>query len=427
MCGINLAYCRENIEKMNEAIAFRGIRSTVTELNSDFFLGHVRLPIQGLSEEFDHPLRYKQWTSSFVGEIFNYKDLDISAKSDLPVLTTCWDLYGKECFDEFDGFWSAVFFNHRSKLVHVFTDYLAKKPLYYRESPLGISSNIKPLTLAGGVTPDPIYHSAVKKWGYCPDNNTPYIEIKKIPPAYHLVLDPRLGKIVFQEYYTKLQPKTHAPLRILMEEAVRNRTVSDIPISVLMSGGLDSTIIYYLLREYCPELQIFHIENQEEDYLNYINFRSGDKITKLSIDQDNLDLKTIFEYNEGPVDLGSVIPQYLLGKAIKDQGFNICISGDGADELFGGYKRAMEYDSQASDIFHELVYYHLPRLDKLMMAHTVELRCPFLARPIIEYALALPWEQRKGKNHLKGTFDSMVPREIRDRVKKPLRWRIENG
>jgi len=73
-------------------------------------------------------------------------------------------------------------------------------------------------------------------------------------------------------------------------------------------------------------------------------------------------------------------PQYHLFEAIKG-GTNtrIVISGDGADELFGGYRRINEYDSQKSDVFHELTYYHLPRLDKLSMAHTLELRNPFFS------------------------------------------------
>jgi asparagine synthetase B (glutamine-hydrolysing) len=120
--------------------------------------------------------------------------------------------------------------------------------------------------------------------------------------------------------------------------------------------------------------------------------------------------------------MGSVIPQYHLFDAIK-KGTNtrIVISGDGADELFGGYRRINEYDSQQSDIFHELTSYHLPRLDKMSMAHTLELRSPFLNHDIVRFAINLPFEERKNKKILKDTFSGLIPDSIIERKKLALK------
>ncbi len=133
-------------------------------------------------------------------------------------------------------------------------------------------------------------------------------------------------------------------------------------------------------------------------------------------------MKIYTKWNESPVDMGSVVPQYHLFDAIK-KGSNtrIVISGDGADELFGGYRRINQYDSQKSDVFHELTYYHLPRLDKLSMAHTLELRSPFLNHDIIRFALSLPFEERKNKKILKDTFKGLVPDSIIERSKLALK------
>jgi asparagine synthase (glutamine-hydrolysing) len=128
------------------------------------------------------------------------------------------------------------------------------------------------------------------------------------------------------------------------------------------------------------------------------------------------------KWNESPIDLGSVIPQYYLFDAIRQNSdFRVVISGDGSDELFGGYRRIKEYDSQSSDIFDELSYYHLPRLDRMSMSHTIELRNPFLHHDIIRFALTLPLEWRTDKKILKDTFAPILPPEIVNRQKEALK------
>jgi len=427
MCGINLLFGENSeIERMNQLLHRRGVRASVAELSEDLFLGHVRLPIQGLDKKYDHPLSFKSWVGAMVGEIFNYKDLTPHENTDL--MTVLMNENQPEGYALFDGFWSIILFDTRHKVVHIITDHLAKKPLYYRLDRFAFSSEIKTLVELEETHWDHKYLSAVAKWGYCPEVLTPFKEIKKVPPGVIWTFDQQ-GKFLNYDDYLKIKPtlssNPYKDIRTYLDRACKNRLVSDVPISLLMSGGVDSTIIYYLLKQYTDELTIFHIDNDEAEYLNYIDFRSTDKVIKLSINEDKPLLKHILYLNDGPVDLGSMVPQYLLSKAIKKQGFNVCLSGDGADELFGGYKRYNEYDAQYSDIFHELVYYHLPRLDKMMMANTIELRCPFLAPKVIKLAMALPYERRIAKNGLKAIFQDLVPKPILDRKKKPLRYRVD--
>jgi len=422
LCGISLCFGEANVDLMNSLLGHRGIRSTTEHLGNNLYLGHVRLPIQGLSKHEDHPITYKGFTGAFVGEIFNFKELSPESKTDLPVMLTMLSQGGSGAFALFDGFWSAIIYSRVEKCTHVYVDPLAKKPLYMREGPFAISSEIKALLPLGGNSFDEIYFSAVAKWGYCPTEQTPFKEITKIPAGTHLVIN-ESGEVIAAETYMTLQKSyTQKDLAKKLYDAVKNRTVSDVPISLLMSGGLDSTIIYELLKRCTSEITIFHIDNDESQYLEYIDFRSQDKLVKLELDV-NYDLDKILWHNECPVDLGSMIPQFQLAKEIKKQGFNVCLSGDGADELFGGYKRSMEYDSQYSDIYHEIIYYHLPRLDKMMMAHTVELRCPFLSWPVISCAFNTPYRLRKGKQILKNLFRDLVPNEILSRIKQPLRYR----
>jgi asparagine synthase (glutamine-hydrolysing) len=216
-----------------------------------------------------------------------------------------------------------------------------------------------------------------------------------------------------------------------LESSVANRLLSkNYPTSLLLSGGLDSAIIAGLLLKLGADVDFYSISNGEdeqyvkdcENYWEVSSTRLDYKVDLESEEAKNELLEIYSQWNESPVDLGSVVPQYHLFDAIKKGSkTRIVISGDGADELFGGYRRINEYDSQKSDVFHELTSYHLPRLDKLSMAHTLELRSPFLNHDIIRFALSLPFEERKNKKILKDTFKGLIPDSVIERKKLALK------
>jgi len=186
---------------------------------------------------------------------------------------------------------------------------------------------------------------------------------------------------------------------------------------------LDFSIIASILNEMGADVRWFSIENGEKEFVDILANKLGKSVSFLDYSMNESMNEEIYKkWNESPIDLGSVIPQYHLFDAVKRfGGYRIVLSGDGADELFGGYKRIHEYDSQKSDVFDELSYYHLPRLDKMSMAHTLELRSPFLNLDLVRFALHLPLEWRKDKKILKDTFAPLLPDEIVNRKKAPLK------
>ncbi len=446
MCGIILTTEFNSTEDILNSISHRGIERTEKKLEG-VTLCHHRLPIQTV--EGDEWYQPKQISDGiymlFNGEIFNYDRERYS--SDVEYLCELFSSYrfgGVEMFSAlflphiqtWDGFWAVVIYDSKTGDVISFTDPLGKKCLYVNKDG-EISSEIKGV-YRDGYKIDRTFISSVRKWGYNKDDRTPYEEIKRILPnkIYSFNIGSPMFKNVYSDYWEgfnvpiyELRGKSYEEhmdwLWDKMVESVKNRLLSkNYPVSALISGGLDSSIIAAIMKsESIDKINWFTIENGETEYVDILAKHLNISVNKLTYDMDESLNKEIYQkWNETPIDLGSVIPQYHLFKAVKDQtGYRIVISGDGSDELFGGYSRIHEFDSQKSDIFEELSFYHLPRLDKMSMANTLELRTPFLNLDIVQFALHLPLEWRKDKKILKDTFSPILPSEIIERKKIALK------
>lgn len=443
MCGILIT--KDGSEAILNSISHRGIEKKVIEKNG-IFLCHHRLPIQTQDgDSWGQPLEISDGIFLlFNGEIFNYDKERYS--SDVDYLTNLFGRYKGSSFQMFcalflpivqtwDGFWAITIYDSKSGDIIAFTDPLGKKPLYYNEGG-EISSEIKSLIYNTSEI-DQIFISQVRKWGYNKNERTSFSDVKRFLPNqiyFYNIHNPDF-KTIYPNYYKgfsvsipELIGKDYDEhvnwLWGKMFDSVQNRLVSkNYPISLLISGGLDSSIIGGILQELQADVKWFSIENGEKYYVDLMGKHFSKNITFLEYSMDESKIKEIYQrWNESPIDLGSVIPQYNLFEAVKKSGdYRIVLSGDGADELFGGYKRIREYDSQKSDIFEELTYYHLPRLDKMSMSHTLELRNPFLNLDIVRFAYNLPLEWRIDKKILKDTFGPLLPEEIVHRKKEALK------
>jgi asparagine synthase (glutamine-hydrolysing) len=186
----------------------------------------------------------------------------------------------------------------------------------------------------------------------------------------------------------------------------------------LCSGGLDSSIINHHAQSYKNNIKVFHVENGESSYFNLLKIPERN-VVRVSL--DNVTDEEAQDVMDTPVDLGSVKPQIAMAKVVKKEGIHVLLSGDGADELFGGYKRNLDYDSQYSDIYDELVQYHLPKLDVCCMSQTIELRCPFLSHNVLQLALNTERGSRCNKQILKDIYKDVLPVRVINRKKLPLK------
>jgi len=415
MCGFVACKNSEyDIRHLLKGIHYRGLPGYVGyEQVGEYQLGHVSLPFVNLDlEKAIQPRKGKP--SLFVGEIFNYKELGY--EDDIECINTTWDLEGIDGFHKFDGFWTYVTID-RDDLVGV-TDHLGIKPLYYRSDVEAMASEPNSLLGFGRVTRNELFHSNVMKWGYDPTGGTPWNEIKHLKPG-HMVRNGREYK-----YWDWDRIVLKDNLYDTLKKSVDLRLGGQREVAVLLSGGLDSSIIYGLLKDLGRTVTAIHINNGEKEFADQV-LQPGDSMNYIEFDEMTMASITpgqAVAIHQSPVDLGSVIPQIAMGRKLRQLGFHAVMTGDGADELFGGYKRAAEYDSQYSDTFCELPYYHLPKLDRTMMKSTIELRAPFLAPNVIRHALNTDYSERNGvKRLLKETFKNIVPQSVLDRDKVPLK------
>jgi len=416
MCGILIEFEHPKlVGKYLKKIKHRGTTSKTLQHNHIGF-GHARLAIQGLDKKYDQPWVNDKEIILFNGEIFNYKELNPQFKSDILLLEEGFDV------STFDGFFAIVKYEKFSEKIKVWTDKLGQKQLFYRLSDgkiTGICSEIKGLVRAKD-KPDYHYLAQVYKFGYSLSDRTAVENIKRFLPGKEYTITRQQIVSVKNLIFDSKKLCDEKKLYDMIDFSVRRRLVSDVPVSFLFSGGIDSSIILHHLLKYQRDIKVFTIKNNVDyEYAKKLSELWGFELNYLDIKQPDYD--KIHTANESAVDLGSVIPNYLLFEAIAKQKYKVVLSGDVADELFGGYKRMKEFDCQLSDINDELTHYHFPRLDKLSMAHTVELRCPYAALYLLDFALSLPYKERIGKKFLKDAYRGIIPDFIIDREKMPLK------
>ena len=354
-----------------------------------------------------------------------FKKLFESESADIDTLLTA--------ANGWDGAWVMVYVDPTG-YRYAFTDPLGKKQLYYNTDNREISTSISELIYDSPI--DLVYKSEIAKWGYNTDNRTPWEKVKRIMPNRLYSLSDKYSCVWCEDRdYMSLMPKRISeaknPLWFfnLVAESVK-RQIDNIgknePIGILLSGGIDSSAIsYFLLKARAQgtldghELKFYTINNAEDaPYVEIFRRKFGIEVTVLNYDMNEIDLIEAMKINETPVDLGSMVPNQFMFKHIPER---IIFTGDGPDEMFGGYRRIDEYDSQKSDMLEELSFYHLPRLERAAKYYGKDLRCPWIGYDIIRYALSLPYESRKHKQLMKDAFRGTLPDEILDRPKIPLK------
>jgi asparagine synthase (glutamine-hydrolysing) len=369
MCGI----CGFNwhddalVQAMADSFAHRGPNQKGSFCCDDMSLGFRRLSIIDLSENGRQPMFNEDSTVCLVfnGEIYNFQELRpqleqkghvFRSHSDSEVILHAYEEWGDDCVQHLRGMFAFAIYDQQRKRLLLARDRIGIKPLYYtwQNGRLLFASEIKALLKAPQVERR-INHQAMYDYlgfEFVPAPDTMFAGIHKLPAGHLLVLEN--GQINSRQYWELhfrlgqnwcLFDEAVEQMRELLDQAVASHLVSDVPLGVFLSGGLDSSCIVALMRRHISgPLKTFTIGYEDKSFseLDYAQIVADHCQTEhhvLMLDSLKPDYveQTLWHLDEPMTDL-STVPLYLLCKQAKEQ-VTVCLSGEGADESFAGYDR----------------------------------------------------------------------------------------
>lgn len=360
MCGIAGFTGSKNedlLHRMTEAISYRGPDAQGFFSNGQINFGHRRLSIIDLSTG-DQPMfdEKNQIALIYNGEIYNYKELkeeylkkyNFKTKSDSEVIINLYLEKGDLFFNFLNGMFSLALWDSRSNKLILGRDRMGQKPLYYKEENGQVYFGSEPKTLILNNKPEVNYESLSLffKFQYFPKDKTIYKNIFKLLPGEYLIW--KDGKKEIKKYWSlafnNSEKFNETKLLNLLKDSVKKRLVSDVPLGVFLSGGIDSTAIaHFASRASNQKIKTFSIgfEDSSFDESEFSNkaakFVGSDHHHKVFSEKELLDtIPRVFELLDEPTADASILPTYLLSKFAK-QYVTVALGGDGADELFGGY------------------------------------------------------------------------------------------
>ncbi len=426
-------------------------------------LGHTRLSILDLNERSNQPMVGNRWVLSYNGEIFNYRAVKteleqagekFNTTGDTEVLLRAIECWGIEkAVEHIAGMFAFAAYDRETHTLHLVRDRMGIKPLYFCERNGAVYFASSPAAIVHGVGTDAGWNLNWEAlYGYFllgatsgPDSL--FEGIKKVDAAEIITFTSE--KSPERKRYWTPQPRP-SDLSQILAEVVEEHREADVPTAIFLSGGVDSSVLSVLLEK----LDCFHLRSEETEMARHVAEKVGSKL-EVCDPVENVNYEEILEdyaRTSGAPSASSPMP-YLVSRLIRQSGYTVAFSANGADELFHGYPRTPSpelnrgflppngyeknsYDCLAQQLRHVFrspenfflpraqqttlssidfaesleSQYHLPdfpksasyrwlelqtyvlqdlnpTLDYASMAHSVEVRVPFLDHRIVEAAL----------------------------------------
>ena len=390
MCGItgilgNKFINSEKIYSMTKVLSHRGPDKSDVYLEKDngVYLGHTRLAILDLSNSGDQPMLSNngRYVICYNGEIYNHLELRneiINYKwigsSDTETILALIENYGiQRSLKMIKGMFAFCIYDKKDKKIYLARDRFGEKPLYYSNTneSLFFGSELKVFKFCDEINfeLDQNAISSFMRYGYISSPLSIYKNIKKLQQGHYLTFDINTKKININNYWSlintikySIQNKYDEDLKLaknkietLIENSVKKQMISDVPLGCFLSGGIDSSLVTALMQKNeTKKINSFTIGFKENDY-NEAQYASkvanhlGTDHHELYLDDKDA-LNTIpyisSTYDEPFAD-PSQIPTFLISKFASSK-IKVALTGDGADELFGGYNRYIWLNKIAS-------------------------------------------------------------------------------
>ena len=330
-------------------------------------LGQRRLSIIDLSPAGHQPMHDASGELSIVfnGEIYNFVELrhELAAnghvfrsQSDTEVLLAAYREWGTECLARLNGMFAFALYDEPRRQLFMARDRAGEKPLFYAlaNGTLRFGSELKAL-FADPEAPrriDPAALDCYLSMGFIPGERCIIQGVNKLPPAHALLFNQNTGQARIWRYWQLPEPDATAQtdeialldeLDALLADAVRRQLVADVPVGILLSGGVDSSLVTAMAVRAAPQVKTFTIrfpgygQYDETEHARLIARHFGTEHIELEASESTVDLlpRLARQFDEPMVD-SSMIPTYLVSQLIREH-CTVALGGDGGDELFGGY------------------------------------------------------------------------------------------
>jgi asparagine synthase (glutamine-hydrolysing) len=367
MCGILGFNWRDEhlVLKLNKLLNHRGPEDSGEYSDEYVTLGHTRLSILDLTENGKQPMMNEKETIilTFNGEIFNYQEIKkelekkgykFKSKTDTEVLLLGYEEYGIKILDKLNGQFAFCIYDTIKKKLILARDRIGINPLYYYwdEKKFIFGSELKVILKSGvPLKINDFARSYYLVYGHCPRKQSIIENAYKLEPGHYLIFNVEKNKIETIKKYWQIEftdkitneKEAITKIREIIDESVKKRLIADVPVGAFLSGGLDSSTIVAYASKYKKNINTFSVKF---DYEEFDESEHAKKIAKLfktrhhvikfkSKDVKEILPKLIHYYSEPFAD-PSMIPTFLVSQKAKEK-VTVCLSGDGGDELFGGY------------------------------------------------------------------------------------------
>lgn len=336
------------------------------------FFGHTRLSIIDLSEKASQPMIDKETGNVIIfnGEIYNYREIkneliklkcNFETESDTEVLLVSYRVWGEKFLQKIDGMFSISIYNRSKNNVLLARDRFGQKPLYYIENSkeLKFASQIKSLLTDNTLNREVDLNSLsnLLTFGFNKGHNSLIKNVKKVLPGSFLVFNLKDKNKLSEKKYWSLSESfnyqknnfsinDHAKnIDNILERNFKNILISDVPLCILCSGGIDSSIVTAYASKFSKNVNTFHVKLSDGSNLD--DTKSAKLVSdyfktnhhEIIIDYNNsINFEKIFSSFDEPIFDSSIIPTFLISEQISKK-YKVAIGGDGGDELFGGYNK----------------------------------------------------------------------------------------